>query len=98
MCYDESLLLSLGIFVYPVETQYARMKWYYVLGDWTWLGKSLLLRMSLWHAKYSIEMVQCLGDLLRESLLPSLVCYCVMSACNIYLDVMVFCFGRFCIK
>ena len=45
--YDESLLPSLGIFVYHVNTQYARMKWYCVLGDWTWLDKSLLPRLSL---------------------------------------------------
>ena len=63
-----------------------------------WLGKSLLPRLSLWHAKYSVEMVSCLGDLLRESLLPSLVCYCALSACNIYLDEMVFCLGRLCSK
>ena len=62
---DESLPLSLGILLYHVDTQYARMKWYYVLKDWTWLGKALLPRLSLWHAKYSIEMVSCLGDLLR---------------------------------
>ena len=98
MCYDESLLPSLGILLYPIDTQYARMKWYFVLGDWTWLGKSQLTRPSLWHAKYSIEMVSCLGDLLRESLLPSLVCCYVMSACNIYLDEMIFSFGRLCCK
>ena len=33
------------------------------------------------------------GDLFRESLLPSLVCYCVLLACNIYLDEIVFGFG-----
>ena len=65
MCYYESLLPSLGISLYHVDTQYARMKWYCMLGDWTWLGKSLLPILSLWHAKYSIEMVSCLGDLLR---------------------------------
>ena len=63
-----------------------------------WLGKSLLPKLGLWHAKYSFEMVLCLADLLRESLLPSLVCCCVLLACNIYLDEMVFCFGRFCSK
>ena len=98
MCYDESLLPSLGILLYPINTQYARMKWYSVLGDWTWLGKSLLPRLSVWHAKYSLDIVSCLGDLLRESLLPSLVCCCALSVCNVYLDEMVFCFGRFCSK
>ena len=53
MCYDESLLPSLGISLYLIDTQYARMKWYCVL------GKSLLPRLSLWHAKYSDEMVLC---------------------------------------
>ena len=57
MCYDESLLPSLGIMLYHVDTQHARMKWYCVFGYWMWLGKSLLLRLSLWHAKYSVEMV-----------------------------------------
>ena len=33
-----------------------------------WLGKSLLPRLSLWHAKYLVEMISCLRDLLRESL------------------------------
>ena len=47
------------------HTQYAQMKWYCVLGDWTWLDKSLLPRLSLWDAKYLVEMVSCLGDLLR---------------------------------
>ena len=98
MCYDESQLHSLGILLYHVGTQYAQMKWYCMLGDWMWLGKSLLLRLSLWHAKYSVEMTSCLGDLLRESLLPSLVCCCAMSACNVYLDEMVFCFRRLCSK
>ena len=40
----------------------------------------------------------CLGDLLRESLLSSRVCFCALLACNVYLDEMVFCFGRFCGK
>ena len=71
------------------------MNRYCILGDRTWLGKSLLPRLSLWHAKYSVEMVSCLRDLLRESLLPSLVCCCAMSACNVYLDEIIFCFGRF---
>ena len=39
-----------------------------------------------------LKMVSCLGDLLREFLLPNLVCYCVLSARNIYLDEMVFWF------
>ena len=30
--------------------------------------------------------------------LPSLVCCCTLSACNVYLDEMVFCFERFCSK
>ena len=90
MCYDESLLPNLSILLYHINTQYARMKWYCVLGDWTWLGKSLLPRRSLWHAKCSVEMISYLGDLLRESLLPSLVCCCAMSGCDIYLDEMVF--------
>ena len=47
MCYDESRLPSLGILLYHVDTQYAQMKWYCVLEDWTQLGKSLLLRLSL---------------------------------------------------
>ena len=71
------------------------MKFYCVLGDCTWLGKSLLPRLSLWDAKCLVEMVSCLGDLLRESLLPSLVCCCALSTCNVYLDEIVFCFGRF---
>ena len=83
MCYDESLLPSLDILLYPTDTQNAHIKWYCVLGDWMWLGKSLLPRLSLWHAKYSIEMVSCLGDLLRESLLLSLVCCCVLSVMSI---------------
>ena len=98
MCYDESLLPSLSILLYHADTQYARMKCYCVLGDWLWLGKSLLLRLSLWHAKYLVEIVSCLVDLLRESLLPSQVCCCALSACNVYLDEMIFCFGRFCSK
>ena len=96
ICYDESLLPSLGILLYLVDTQYAQMKWYCVLGNWAWLGKSLLPRLSLWHAKYLVEMVSCLRDLLGESLLPSLVCCCAQLACNIYLDEMSF--GRFCSK
>ena len=98
MGYDESLLHSLGILLlYPVDTQYARMKWNCVLGDWTWLGKSLLPRLSLWHEKYLVENVSCLGDLIRDSN-TSLVCCCTLSACNTYLDETIFFFGRFCSK
>ena len=61
------------------------------------IGKSLLPRLSLWHEKYSVENVSCLGDLLRDST-TSLVCCCTLSACNIYLDEMAFCFGKFCSK
>ena len=85
MCYDKSLLPSLAVLLYHVNRQYARMKWYCVLGDWTWLSKSLLPKLSLCHPKYSIEMVSCLGDLLRKSLLLGLICCCVMSTCNIYI-------------
>ena len=37
-------------------------------------------------ASSDMGMILCMRELLRESLLPSLVCYCTMSACNIYLD------------
>ena len=73
MYYDESILPSLNMLLYSVDTQYARMKWYCVLGDLTSLSKSLLHRLGLCHAKCSVEMVSCLEYLVRESLLPRLV-------------------------
>ena len=33
MCNDEFLLPSLGILLYLIDTQYAWIKWYCVLGD-----------------------------------------------------------------
>ena len=30
------------------------------VGDWMWLGKFLLYRLSLWHVKYSAKIVLCL--------------------------------------
>ena len=81
MCYDESLLPSFAILLlYLVDTQYARMKWNCVLGDWMWLGKSLLPKLSLWHGKYSVENLSCLGDLLRDTTTYQLLCSDYLAA------------------